>query len=259
MASATATNFAGRHALVTGGGTGIGAAIAGKLAGAGARVTLVGRRAGPIESVAAALPNARAITADVCDPAEVAAMLAQAREDSGPIDIVINNAGAAESAAFDATDLAGWRRMMAVNLDALFIVTHAALSDLRAAPAGRIITIASTAGVKGYAYTVPYCAAKHGAIGFTRALAAELAATAITVNAVCPGFTDTPLVDAAVARISATTGRSADAARARLAGFNPQGRLIEPDEIADTVYWLCLPASRSITGQAIQVAGGETG
>ena len=146
---------------------------------------------------------------------------------------------------------------MAVNLDALFHCCQAALSDLRVAAAGRIVTVASTAGFKGYPYVVAYVAAKHGAIGLTRALAAELAGTRVTVNAVCPGFTDTDLVAQSVATIAARTGRDEASARASLAAFNPQSRLIEPQEVADTVLWLCQPGSRSITGQAIAVAGGE--
>ncbi len=251
--------FSGRHAVVTGAGSGIGAAIAQRLNAAGARVTLIGRRAAALEQVAALLDGAIPLAGDVCDAAQVQRMLAAARAAAGPVHILVNCAGTAESGPFDALDMAGWRRMMAVNLDALFVMTQAVLPDLRAAVQGRVITIASTAGVKGYAYTVPYCAAKHGAIGFTRALAAELAATEVTVNAVCPGFTDTPLVDAAVARIVAMTGRTPESARARLAAFNPQQRLIEPTEVAETVYWLCLASSRSITGQAIMVAGGEAG
>ncbi len=249
--------LAGRHALVTGGGTGIGAAIARRLSAEGASVTLAGRRAQPLEVLAAELPRACAAQGDVTDTADVVGILAAAHDAFGTIDILINNAGAAESAPFHLIDAESWRRMMSVNLDALFSVTQAALPDLRAAPNGRIVNIASTAGVKGYPYTVAYCAAKHGAIGFTRALALELARTAITVNAVCPGFTDTAIVDDAVTRIVAATGRDPAQARSELAAYNPQGRLIEPEEVADAILWLCLPSSRSITGQTIMVAGGE--
>jgi NAD(P)-dependent dehydrogenase (short-subunit alcohol dehydrogenase family) len=146
---------------------------------------------------------------------------------------------------------------MAVNLDALLHCTQAALPDLIAAEAGRIVTIASTAGLRGYAYSAPYVAAKHGAVGLTRALAAELASTSVTVNSVCPGFTDSDLVAEAIAGIAAKTGRTAEEARAELARFNPQGRLVTPEEVAGAVLWLCLAESRSITGQAIAVAGGE--
>lgn len=251
--------LAGRHALITGGGTGIGAAVARCLSAEGAAVTLAGRRAQPLEELAAQLPRARAARGDVTDAAEVAGIVASARAAFGPVDILVNNAGAAESAPFHRVDAELWRRTMSVNLDALFEMTQAVLPDLRAASAGRIVTVASTAGVKGYPYSVAYCAAKHGAIGFTRALALELARTSITVNAVCPGFTDTAIVDDAVARVVGKTGRDADEVRSELAAYNPQGRLIEPEEVADAILWLCLPSSRSITGQAIMVAGGEVG
>lgn len=249
--------LAGRHALVTGGGTGIGAAIARRFSAEGAAVTIVGRRSQPLESLAAELPRACAATGDVTNATDVGRVLDMAHGAFGAIDILVNNAGAAESASFPLVDAESWRRMMSVNLDALFVVTQAVLPELRAASAGRIVNIASTAGVKGYPYTVAYCAAKHGAIGFTRALALELARTPVTVNAVCPGFTDTAIVDDAVARISAKTGRDPAQARRELASHNPQGRLIDPDEVADATLWLCLPTSRSITGQAIMVAGGE--
>lgn len=245
------------HAIVTGGGSGIGAAIAQVLAGEGARLTLVGRRREPLEAVAATLPNAIAVTADVADRASVDAAFATARETHGPIGILINNAGVAPSAPFARIGVETWRDTMAVNLDALFHCCQSALADLLAAEAGRIITIASTAGVKGYGYVAPYVASKHGAIGFMRALAAEFAATSLTANAVCPGFTDTEIVVQAVANIQVKTGRNEAEARAELTKHNPQKRLITPEEVAEAVRWLCLPVSASVTGQAIMVAGGE--
>lgn len=245
------------HAIVTGGGSGIGAAIARALAAEGSRLTLIGRRRGPLEETAASLPTAYVATADVTDRDAVDAALSAARAAHGPIGILVNNAGIAPSAPFSRVTVEAWRETMAVNLDALFHCTQSALPDLLAAPAGRIVTVASTAGVKGYGYTAPYVASKHGAIGLTRALASEYATTALTVNAVCPGFTDTAIVESAVARLQDRTGRSADQAAAEFTRFNPQKRLIEPSEVADAVIWLCLASSKSITGQAVVVAGGE--
>jgi NAD(P)-dependent dehydrogenase (short-subunit alcohol dehydrogenase family) len=245
----------GQHAIVTGGGTGIGAATARALAAEGARITLIGRRREPLEI--AATGTGFFATADVTDRREVDAAFAKAREMQGPITILVNNAGAAESAPFRKIDEAGWRRMIGVNLDGVFNCCQSALADLLEAETGRIVTIASTAGLTGYRYTAAYTAAKHGAVGLMRALAAELASTGITANAVCPGFTDTDLVTQAVARISNKTGRTAGEARAELASLNPQGRLVTADEVANAVVWLCLPESQSITGQAIAVAGGE--
>lgn len=249
--------LAGTHALVTGGGTGIGAAIARALAAEGAKLTLVGRRREPLEAIAAGLRGACVAPADITDRAQVDAALDRARAAHGPLTILINNAGAAAAAPFAALTAEDWRGAMAVNLDALFHCCQAALPDLLEAKAGRIVTVASTAGLKGYGYTAPYVAAKHGAVGLMRALAAELAKTNITCNAVCPGFTETEIVADAIANIRAQTGRTDEEARAALARFNPQQRLVDPQEVADTVIWLCLPGSHSITGQSIAVAGGE--
>jgi NAD(P)-dependent dehydrogenase (short-subunit alcohol dehydrogenase family) len=249
--------LAGHHAIITGGGTGIGAAIARALAAHGAKLTLIGRRREKLEEIGSEDFDALVSPADVTDRDQVEQCFATAREAQGPITILVNNAGAAESAPFAKVTEEGWRRTMAVNLDALLHCCQAALPDLIAAESGRIVTVASTAGLKGYAYSAPYVAAKHGAVGLTRALAAELARTNVTVNAVCPGFTDTDMVADAVATIQSKSGRSAEEARSALARFNPQGRLVGPEEVAQAVLWLCLPESRSITGQAIAVAGGE--
>ena len=249
--------LAGAHAVISGGGTGIGSAIAHALASEGARLTLIGRRAGPIEAVARKL-GGFAVQADATDREKLDNVLEEARKRHGSVTILINNAGAALTAPFEKTTLTAWHAMFAANLDTVFHLTQAVLPDLRAAPAGRIVAIASTAAQTGYAYASAYSAAKHGVLGFVRSLAVELARTKVTVNAVCPGFTETAIVDDAVANIVAKTGRSADAARADLAAFNPQGRLVTPDQVASATLWLCLPESSAITGQAISVSGGET-
>src|SRR5262249_21399753 len=184
----------------------------------------------------------------------------QARAGHGPIDILIANAGAAESSPATKLDCAQWQRMLSVNLTGAFLTVKAALPDLLRPEARlpRIVFIASTAGLKGYAYAAGYCAAKHGAVGLARALAAELAARPITVNALCPGFTETPLPARTLANIVASTGRSPAAARAELSRFNPQGRFVQPEEVAHTVLFLLSAAAQAINGQAISVSGGET-
>ena len=247
-----------RHALVTGGGSGVGRAIALALAEAGIDVTTCGRRGEALAEVATESRRIFAIAADVTDEHAVSALYEKAEAARGPFDIVVANAGAAESAPAHKTTLTDWRKTIDVNLTGAFVTVKPALSGMAARKAGRIVFIASVAGLKGYAYVAPYVAAKHGVVGLMRALAAETAKTGVTVNAVCPGYVETDMLDQSVSRIVEKTGRSAEEARAFLTATNPQGRLIQPDEVAETVLWLCSEKAGSITGQAISVSGGET-
>ncbi|MFC3677648.1 SDR family NAD(P)-dependent oxidoreductase [Ferrovibrio xuzhouensis] len=254
--------LAGRHALVTGASRGIGWAVAQRLAAAGAAVSLIGRDAALLERRAAELDEAYGVSAgafpaDVTDAAAVAAMLQQAAALLGPVDILVNNAGFGASQPFAKMTAGHWNDMLAVNLTGVFTVTRAAIGGMLARKRGRVINVASTAGLTGYAYVAAYCAAKHGVVGLTRALAREYAKSGITVNAVCPGYVDTDMTATTIDTIVKKTGRSAAEARAELAAGNPQGRLVRPEEVADAVIWLAGDAAAAVTGQCIAVAGGE--
>jgi len=260
MSMLRSDSLAGKHAFVTGGGRGIGASVARALLLHGARVTVSGRDAARLENIVSEIGGLGTIDFVVIDieaPASVAEAFRLARSRAGPVDILVNNAGQAQSAPFSATDEALWQHMLAVNLTGTFHCTHAALPDMLGSGWGRIVNVVSTAGLTGYRYVSAYCAAKHGVIGLTRSLALELATKGITVNAVCPGYTDTDIVRDAIANIVVKTGRSEDAARADLSAGNPQKRLVLPEEVANAVAWLCLPGSDAMNGQALAVAGGE--
>jgi NAD(P)-dependent dehydrogenase (short-subunit alcohol dehydrogenase family) len=244
------------HALVTGGGRGIGREIASALTRAGATVTVLGRNRATLDDAVAAGAAHFAAVADVANQAAVSVAIMEAARRQ-PIDILVANAGIAESAPFGKSDAALFRRMMDVNFMGVVHAVQAVLPSMRERPYGRIIAVASTAGLKGYAYVSAYSAAKHAVVGLVRSLALELANTRVTVNAVCPGFTDTDLVAGSIDNIMKKTGRSHAQAVAELARHNPQGRLVTPAEVADTVLWLCGEGAGAITGQAIAVAGGE--
>lgn len=249
-----------KHALVTGAGSGIGAVIATCLADNGYRVSLLGRRLEPLAQTAALAPESscQSIRCDVGVSEEVARAFSEASENFGDVDVLVNCAGVAPTAPFHKLDSEQWQAVINTNLTGVFNCTSQVITGMRERRAGRIINIASTASLKGYAYVSAYCAAKHGVLGLTRALALETAELGITVNAICPGYTDTEIIRRSVQQIVEKTGRSEEQALAQFTNTNPQGRLIQPDEIAGTALWLCSEAARSVTGQAISVSGGET-
>ncbi|NVK31873.1 MAG: SDR family oxidoreductase [Gammaproteobacteria bacterium] len=241
-----------KHVVVTGGGTGVGAKTAQRFTEAGAKVTIMGRREGPLVEQGLSYQ-----LCDVTDTDSVSSAFARARAQHGLIDVVIANAGAAESMPFAKTSPEVFMQMLSVNLLGVSNVWQAALADMKSAGRGRLIAIASTAGLKGFPYVTAYCAAKHGVVGLTRALALELASSGITVNAICPGFIETPMLDRSLANIIEKTGMDEAQARASLFAGNPQKRFIQTDEVADNALWLCSDAARSINGHALSISGGE--
>jgi NAD(P)-dependent dehydrogenase (short-subunit alcohol dehydrogenase family) len=249
--------FAGRHALITGGGTGIGAATARALAAEGAKLSLLGRRRDPLQALASEI-GGMAIACDVTSRDDIERAYGEARAANGPFDFVILNAGIGDSAPFQRTKRDAWDRIIATNLTALFDGAQLALPDLLDGEDKRLIIVTSVAGLKGAAYAAPYVASKHGAVGLARSLALEFVKTGLTVNAICPSFVDTPMVDDSAARIHRATGRSQEEARGALAAMNASGRLVTAEEVADSIVHLCRPSSRSITGACLTIDGGTT-
>lgn len=259
--SADLKPFTGQHAVVTGAGRGIGAAIAEHLAARGATLTLLGRSREPLDAMKARLDRyavpVEAVTADITDAAQVAAVFAAAAKAQGPVQILVNNAGRGESMPLKRMDLAFLNKMLAINVAGAFLCIQQVLPAMTEARYGRIVNVASTAGLIGYRYVAAYVASKHAVVGLTKAMALELARTGITVNAVCPSYVETDMTKDTVANIVAKTGKKEADVRAELVQFNPQARMIQPEEVASVVSWLALPASHSITGLAVPVAGGE--
>ncbi|CAL8478923.1 SDR family oxidoreductase [Caballeronia novacaledonica] len=250
------TAIADKHAVITGGGSGIGASCAQALARAGARITLMGRDLARLEAQRDAMRahgDVACVSVDVTNEAAVEEAFSRV----GAVDILVNNAGHAQAAPFTHTDAALWQRMLDVNLTGVFLCTRAVLPSMLERGYGRIVNVASTAGQVGYAYVAAYCAAKHGVIGLTRALALEVATKGVTVNAVCPGYTETELLRASLDQIMSKTSRSEQDARDALVRHNPQRRFVQPEEVANAVLWLCAPGSDAMNGQSISVSGGE--
>lgn len=247
----------GRHIVVTGGGTGVGRAMAEAFAHAGAKVAIMGRREGPLREVAAQHKLIGWVTCDVTEPASVAEAFKRARGLNGPVSVVLANAGVAESAPFHRMTIGHLQAMFAVNLGGVVNSWQAALPDMKAEGWGRLVAVASTAGLKGYTYVSGYAAAKHAVVGLTRSLALELGNSGVTANAICPGFIETPLLDRSIANIMEKTGMNEVAARASLLEGNPQKRFIQPQEVAGTALWLCSEAARSVNGHALTLSGGE--
>jgi NAD(P)-dependent dehydrogenase (short-subunit alcohol dehydrogenase family) len=244
------------HALVTGGGTGIGKAVALALADAGVAVTICGRRMEPLEKAAGLRGNIHPLTVDVTDEDSVAGLYRAAEAVRGPLDIVVPNAGTASSAPAHRTSLEDWNRIINVNLTGAFLTVRPALKGMAERKSGRIVFIASMAGLHGSAYVAPYVSSKHGVIGLMRALAAELLKTGVTVNAVCPGYVETEMLEQSIRRVVEKTGRSEEEARRGFAEINPNHRLIKPEEVAEAVLWLVSDAARNVTGQPIAISGG---
>ncbi|MFL6766138.1 MAG: SDR family NAD(P)-dependent oxidoreductase [Sphingomicrobium sp.] len=249
--------LAGRHALITGGGTGIGAAAARHLHGSGAKLSLLGRRMEPLLAVAEGLGGA-AVGCDVTDAQQIRNAFDEARTLNGPIDLLIVNAGVAESAPFHKMTRESWDRIIATNLTAAFECSSGAMGDLLKSDNGRLVFVASVASLRGVPYAAHYAASKHGLLGLMRSLAAEYAKTKLTVNAVCPGYVDTPMTDQSVARVSEITGRSEGDARSAITSMNASGRLVDPEAIGNVIAMLCLPLSRDINGAAITIDGGTS-
>jgi len=249
------SKLTGHRAVITGGGTGIGLACARSLAAQGAQIIIMGRDLVRLEAAAQTIPGAQAIQLDVTDADSVTAGFAKAAS-GGAIDILINNAGIAAATAFHRTSMEEWQRIQAVNVEGLVRCTQAVLGGMVKAEYGRIVNIASIAGLRGGAYVAPYVASKHAVVGLSKSLSLEYAKTAITVNAICPGYVETAIVDNSIANIMAKTGRSREDAVSELTKTNPQGRLIQPDEVAEAVTWLCSPLSGSVSGQSITISGG---